>query len=108
MIISEEGVHKFKIRNLKDLKIIKTVEHDYGFLHCGLCYPERKIVVLGISDFLVEFNYESMEITNSFLTMNEVSHIQEGNNETFLVGELKGDLELIESRSLTCLSYLKI
>lgn len=60
MIISEDVNNKFTIRNRKDLSILKTIEHDFGQLKCGLCYPEKKVVVLGIFTNIVEFDYEKM------------------------------------------------
>ena len=63
MIISDDFTNKFTIRNRQTLSVMKRVEHDYGCLYCGLCYPEQKVVVLGIGKNLVEFNYELMEFT---------------------------------------------
>ena len=63
MIISGDEWNKFTIRNSWDLSVIKTVEHEFGnVLNCGLCYPNQKIVILGIEQSLVEFNYEMMKI----------------------------------------------
>ena len=63
MFISDHGKNKFSIRNRSDLKIIETIEHDFGFLYCGLYYPDQKVVVLGTHKCLVEFDFEKMEIT---------------------------------------------
>ena len=57
MIISDLGENKFQVRNRVDLSIIKTVEHDFGFLYCGLNYSDKMIVVLGIGSNIIEFNY---------------------------------------------------
>ena len=63
MIISGDEWNKFTIRNSWDLSVIKTVEHEFGnVLNCGLCYPNQKIVILGIEQSLIEFNYEMMKI----------------------------------------------
>ena len=65
MIISDHGENKFAIRNRSDLSIINTIEHEFGFLFSGLCYPEQKVVVLGIWNNLVEFDLEKMIITKN-------------------------------------------
>ena len=57
MIISDHVRDKFTIRNRSDLSVIKTIEHDFGYLRCGLYYPEQKVVVLGIDKNLVEFDF---------------------------------------------------
>ena len=59
-------------------------------------YPEQKVVVLGISNNLVEFDFESMEITKNGDTKSYgVLHIEKFNDTTFLSGEELGYLELI-------------
>ena len=58
MIISNDIENNFTIRNRKDLSVIKTINHDFGFLYCGLCYSEQNIVMLGIGNNIVEFDYE--------------------------------------------------
>ena len=40
MFISGDIYNEFTLRNRLDLSVIKTVEHEFGFLKCGLCYPE--------------------------------------------------------------------
>ena len=40
MIISDETRNKFTIRNRYDLSIIETIEHDFGYPNCGICYPK--------------------------------------------------------------------
>ena len=62
MIISNQGLNKFTIRNRLNLSIIATIDHNFGFLNCGLYYPETKGVLLGIEENLVEFDYEKMKI----------------------------------------------
>ena len=57
MIISSEKDNKFIIRNRKDLSIIKIIEHDFGYLYSGLCYPDQKVVVLGIGCNIIKFDY---------------------------------------------------
>lgn len=42
MLICDEGENKFTIRNKKDFSIIKRIVHKYGYLRCGLSYPEQK------------------------------------------------------------------
>ena len=49
---------RFSIRNRNDLSIVKTIENDFGYLHCGICYSDEKIFVLGIYTYIVEFDYE--------------------------------------------------
>ena len=68
MIVSDSGLNKFTFRNGSDFSIIKTFDIGKGHLLCGLCYPEQKEVVLGISYNLVVINYEQMKITNSIET----------------------------------------
>ena len=63
--------------------------------------------MLVIWDNLVEFDFERMEITKNVKTKNYVLHIKKVNDETFLIGEYDGDLELINKKDLTCLSHLK-
>ena len=65
MIISGHGKGKFAIRNRSDLLVIKTIKHDFGDLYCGLSYPEQKLVVLGMWNNIVEFDFESMKITKN-------------------------------------------
>ena len=36
LIISGDEGNKFTLRNRYDLQIVKTVEHDFGYLYCGL------------------------------------------------------------------------
>ena len=59
---------------------------------CGLCYPEQKVVFLGINNNLVELDLEKMEITMNVKTINYVYHIEKVNDETFLTGQLRGYL----------------
>ena len=72
MIISDDVINKFTVRNSKNLSVIKTIGHKFGSLRCGLCYPEQKVVVLGINDNLVEFNYEEMKIIKNVKTQSIV------------------------------------
>ena len=58
MIISDNFENKFQIRNRKDLSVIKTISHKFGWLKCGLCYPEEKVVIIGIGANLIEFDLE--------------------------------------------------
>ena len=58
MIITSDLNSKFTIRNRRDLSVIKTVEHLFGDLKCGICYPEQKLVLLGINRNLIKFDYE--------------------------------------------------
>lgn len=37
-----------------------TIQHDFGTLNCGLCYPKEKVLLLGINDNLVELDYEQL------------------------------------------------
>ena len=108
MIISGDAYNKFMIRNRKDLTEIKTVEHNFGCLYCGLCYPEQMIVVLGINNKLVEFNYEQMIITKYVCTYNHVYHIEKVSDDNFLTGEMGGHIKLINFENMSCLSQLKI
>ena len=87
MILSDDKWDKFAIRNHEDLSIIAIFKHDFGYLWCGLCFPEQKVVVLGISSNIVEFNYEKMKITSNFRTKNNVFHIEKVNEEIFLTCE---------------------
>ena len=57
MIISDDASNTFKIRNRTDLSVIKTIRHGFGRLYNGLCYPENKVVVLGLGVNLVKFDY---------------------------------------------------
>ena len=57
MIISEDYGGKLTIRNRSDLSVIKTIKHNYGYLYCGLYFPEQKVVMLGMSKSLVEFDF---------------------------------------------------
>ena len=64
MIISDDHLNnKLTIRNRYDLTVIQTIEHNFGLVQCGLCYPEQNLIILGINKKLVEFNYEQMKIT---------------------------------------------
>lgn len=45
-------------RNKYYLSVIKAIEHNYGFLNCGLCNLKQKIIMLGIGNNIIEFNYE--------------------------------------------------
>lgn len=63
MIISDAGENIFQIRNRYDLKVIKSIEHKYGWLRCGVCYSEKNLAILGIDNFFIDFNYELMNIT---------------------------------------------
>ena len=96
------------IRNREDLSVIETVKHDFGELWCGLCYPEKLVVVLGIENNLVEFDFDKMKITKKIETKNNVFHIEKFNNDTFLTGDLYGHIELVSKRDLSCLSHLKL
>ena len=58
MIISDNAEHKFTIRNRQDFSVIKTIEHEFGKLYCGIYYLEQRVVVLGIENNLVEFDFE--------------------------------------------------
>ena len=60
MIISDHDIHKFTIRNRSDLSVIKIISHNFGYLFCGLYYSEQKVLVLGMMENLVEFDFESM------------------------------------------------
>ena len=62
--------------------------------------------MLGISDNLVEFNYENMKITKNSKTKYPVYHIENVNDETFLTGELYGHLELISKKYLISLNHI--
>ena len=108
MIISDHGKNVFTIRNRSDLSVIKTIEHDFGYLSCGLYYPEQKVVVLGIDYHLIEFDFEQMKITKNVKTKSIVYHIEKVNDETFLTGEYEGYLELINKKDLTCLSHIRL
>ena len=37
------------------------IEHKYGSLNSGLYLSDKMIVLLGINEWLVEFDYELME-----------------------------------------------
>lgn len=106
MILSEDYSNFFTIRNRRDLSIIKDVFHNYGVINSGLCYPDQKIVVLGINNNLVYFNYESMKITFSFSTYNTVSHMVKVTEDIILIGEIKGNIELINKNCFTRLWHL--
>ena len=58
MILSDDCDNKFTIRNGKDLSVIKTIEHDFGSMRCGLCYTDQNVLILGIDENLIEFDYE--------------------------------------------------
>ena len=97
MIICNDIVDKFTIRNRKDLSIIRTVEHEYGNINCGLCYPDQTIVVLGIHNNLVEFDYDQMKFTKKVIANDSVLyrlvfHIERVNDDTFLTGESIGHI----------------
>ena len=77
-------------------------------LNCGLCCPERKVVFLGISYNLVEFDLENMKITKNVYTKGNVHNMENANEETFLIGDWYGNLKLIGKKDLTCLSNLKV
>ena len=68
----------------------KDCEHNFGYLRCGYSYPEQNIVVLGIKNNLVEFNFEKMEITKSLRIKNAVIYIEKFNNDIFLISEWHG------------------
>lgn len=65
-------MNTFTLRNRHDLSVINKVSHLFGDLKCGLCYPEEMVVLLGIDDNLVEFNYEQMKIIKNFKTQSIV------------------------------------
>ena len=48
MIISDHEKNKFTIRNRSELTVIETIKHKFGYLNCGLNYPDQKLIVLGI------------------------------------------------------------
>ena len=79
-------------------------------MHCGLHYPEQNVAVLGIDYNLVEFDFEKMKITKNVKskTENFVQQIEKVNDDTFLVGELYGYIELINKKDLSCLSHLQV
>ena len=106
MIISDHDLNKFTIRNRSNLSVIKTIHHRFGHLWYGFYHPGQKIVTLGISDNLVEFDFEKMKFTKKTKTLSSVFHIEKVNDESFLVGEYNGYLELINKKDLTCLSIL--
>ena len=108
MIISDHGKNKFTIRNREDLSVIKTIEHEFGYLNCGLCYPEQKLVELVISNNLVEFDFETMKITKNIQSKSSVLHIEKVSDETFLTCDYDGYVELIKMKDLTCLCGLKL
>ena len=108
IIISENVKNKFTIRNRKDLSILQTVEHGLGFLRCGITYPDKKIVVLGIGNNLMEFNYEKREFIKNSQTIEEVFKLVKVNDNSFLTVEWFGYIELINKIDLTCLSHLQI
>ena len=83
------------IRNRYDLSILATIDHNLGSLYCGLCYPEEMVVVLGINNQLVEFDYSLMMITKQVCTYNHVYHIEKVNDDNFLTGEMGGHIKLI-------------
>ena len=58
MILSDDCDNKFTIRNRKDLSVIKTIEHDFGSMRCGLCYNDQNVLILGVNENLIEFDYE--------------------------------------------------
>ena len=62
---------------------------------------------MGIDYHLVEFDYEKMRITHNAKTKNLVYHIEKVNNDTFLTGSFRENIELINKKDLTCLSYFK-
>ena len=71
-----------------------------------MCYPEQKIVILGIDARIVEFDYAQMRIVKNLRTEEDVFHIEKVNDDTFLTGEFNGYIELIRKTNLTCLSRL--
>ena len=101
MIISGDIGDKFTIRNRYDLKVLKIVDHNFGYLYCGLYYPEKKNVIMGISYNLIEFDYEQQKITKNVRTEDIVYHIEKVNDDSFLIGELFGHIELINRKDLT-------
>lgn len=44
------------------------------------------VVVMGISDHLVEFDCKKMTIKKNVMTMSNVLHIEKVNDDTFLTG----------------------
>ena len=87
MIVSGDMENKFQIRNRKDLSIIKTIEHEFGWLLCGWSYPSQKHLILGMDNNIVEFNYEKMTFSKNMITKQRVFCFEKVNNTTFLVGE---------------------
>ena len=77
-------------------------------MNCGLCYQEQNVVLMGISNNLVEFDLEKMKIIKNVITKSYVWQIEKVNDKTFLVGEWDGYLELINKEDLTCLSCLRL
>lgn len=106
MIISDYEWNKFTLRNRKDLSVIKTIEHDFGSLRCGICYSKNKVVILGIGWNLVEYDFEQMKFIKNAKTFAYVYHIEKVNDDTFLTCEMYGHIELIKKKDLTCLSHL--
>ena len=110
MIISSDLKNELIIRNRLNLSIFKTVYHFFGFLSCGICYPNELIVFLGINYYLVEFDYEKMEIRKyrNYEDFRDFYHIEKVNDDIFLTGGYVGDIKLIRKTDLTILSHLKI
>lgn len=94
MIISSDGKNKFAIRNWEDLSVIKIFELNFGdYLCCGLCFPDQKLVVLGMFTNLVELNFEKMEITKSCNTKDYKNYfkcIEKVNDDILLTGGPEG------------------
>ena len=56
-------------------------------MYCGFCSPEKKVVVLGLDQNIVEFDYEKMKITKNVKAKDSVYNIEKINDEIFLTGE---------------------
>ena len=69
MIISDDVANKFTLRNRSCLSVIKTIEHEFGYIRCGMCYPKQRVVLLGINDNLVEFDYKQRKIIKNVKTL---------------------------------------
>ena len=49
-----------------------------------------------------------MKITKNAITKSYVLNIEKVNDETFLTGDLEGNLELVNKKDLSCLSHIQL
>ena len=68
MILSGVEMNVLKIRNRQDLSIKKTIEHGFGYLYSGICYSDKSVLLLGIDNNLVEFDYQNNKFTKNIET----------------------------------------